>query len=217
MVEDRIMAELVTALTADVVGGAQSPYPATTAFLLVRGTPLITERVSSALGILKSCLRSVRRRVKEGEAEDLDAMLSRYLRAAQEGAAKRNLHLMAQVIAGMASQEAVDADAFLRHANMLADLSQDEAILLASILKETESDGKPRNVGRDALAAGQPLIRKVFKDNRQLVEACAALVRTGYVMPLSGPDGHMAYRTTASYERLVELVDLADQDLGDNY
>ena len=161
-----------------------------------------------AAEILSEKVRLISRRALADENEELQAIVARYLRVAQEGAARRNLELMAQVIAGMAEQESVEADAFLKHSNILADLSKDEIRLLSSIMVVTQHDETPRRLGRNAVDGGQPLIPVIYADNRKVIEACAALIRTGYVMPLSQREGHMSYRTTAAFEELAQLVDL---------
>ena len=168
--DDISMAELVIALTTDSLVESHLAFPATTALLIGRVGPLAAKRVRHAAEILRKKIRLVSRRALADEGEELQSIIARYLRAAQEGAAKQNLELMADVIAGMAEQENVEADAFLRHSNILADLSGDEIRLLSSIMVVTQHDKIPRRLGRNAVDGGQPLIPAVYADNRKVIE-----------------------------------------------
>ncbi len=71
--------------------------------------------------------------------EEVAAIIYRYGRAAQEGAARINLRLLAQVIAGKNFSEAPAADKFLYYADIVSSLKAEEIKLLGIMVREKES------------------------------------------------------------------------------
>lgn len=139
--------------------------------------------------------------IKDDDAADA---IFTYLRAAQEGAARRNLELIAEVLVNGAAEASFDPNEFRRHARQLADLSREEAIALAVMLKAPDlaTEKSPWNpLVEYAVATGR------FDDSRHLSEVCAGLLRTGYVHPLS-LFGIMGFGPTREAERLHRLVDI---------
>jgi hypothetical protein len=56
-------------------------------------------------------------------------MIHRYIVAARDGAAHRNMKLMAGVIAGMSCREELRRDDFAKHGEVLSRLTRDEALV----------------------------------------------------------------------------------------
>jgi hypothetical protein len=78
--------------------------------------------------------------------DDAAAFLLRYLRAAQEGAARLNLRLMARVVVGKAhAGEPLYADEFLRYADTLASLARNEVVLLGALIRHNAQPHLPGN------------------------------------------------------------------------
>ena len=90
-------------------------------------------RAERARDILLDELSRGEKTVSVPEVEEAAAVLLRYGRAAQEGAARLNLRLMAKVIAGQVHQQALYADEFLRHADIIAGLRREEVTLLGAL------------------------------------------------------------------------------------
>lgn len=213
--EDSDVKTLLAAMGTEILAAGGAPLPSLGGVALALGGPWAARKVEEAFVILTDRFRGIRKLLTEAQAEEFRAMLLRYIRSAQEGAAHRNLRLMGSVMAGMIKRDAVHADDFLREATILSELSSKEIVILGSIWRITEEDGHKLEHGRNARKASALLVPGVFPKDRQFVEALSALSRTGLVMPLSHQPGHMEYVTTAAFERLTALVDFNSLD-GDN-
>lgn len=137
------------------------------------------------------------------------AALFAYLRAAEEGAARRNLELIAEVLTNAAVEGDFDSNEFRRHTRHLAELSREEAIALGVMMKsDVLLDDRKKN-------PWQPLcdyavnVTSVFADAEHFSGVLAGLMRTGYVRPLS-LYGAMGFGTTREMVRLARLVDIED-------
>jgi hypothetical protein len=94
-------------------------------------------RAEQARDILFEELR--RASLSEAQAaseDDAIAVIVRYLRAAREGAARLNLRLLAEAIAGKLRSGQLFADEFLQYAETLASLSRDEVVVIGTLYKQ---------------------------------------------------------------------------------
>lgn len=95
---------------------------------------ILDKRSKDAMEILLSEFR-------QGNFENIDeneiiSIIARFQRDAMEGVAKNNLRLMAQVINGMAEKKNLKAPSFLRFANIVASLTEDEIHVLSIMCEE---------------------------------------------------------------------------------
>lgn len=153
---------------------------------------LLQRRLVRARDILREELRHGRIELAEAGAEDeFAAILFRYQRAAIEGAARLNLHLLAAVAAGQAARGGFAADEFLAWADMLALLRREEVILIATLhrierhLHATDPDAADllHRVRREVERA---LIPDPFGVADEVWAAAGACVRTGLVRVIGG-------------------------------
>ncbi len=119
-------------------------------------------------------------------AEDVDeaaAMLFRYLRAAQEGTARLNLRLMAKIMRGLTAERPIYADQFLRYADLVASLTREEVILVATLYAKAKDlkDRPGRRQEALTLAKGE-LVPRVFDSEDRFYAVMAAASRTGLVI-----------------------------------
>lgn len=165
---------------------------------------LLRRRAEAARDIL---LDEIRRGDKDLTAQEVDAVVAvllRYGRAAQEGAARLNLRLMAQVIVGQARLGCLYADEFLRYADILASLRREEVLLLGVMQRHWEADGEPEP--KKATARSQAdLIPGVFKTHDDFNAAAGAVTRTGLLMAQAAY-GVLQFRPT---QLLADLCRLA--------
>ncbi len=147
--------------------------------------------------------------------EDIDesaSILYRYLRAAQEGAGRVNLRLLAAVYAGQVRDRAIVADEFLYYADLLAALRRDEIILLGSFLRHsTTIDGSPRLGHEPMYSTRQELVPDVFPAPEDFLATLGALLRTGLVAADTvggaiGGGSSMVYRATNLLRKLNRLA-----------
>jgi hypothetical protein len=85
-------------------------------------TAAYEKRVAAARDIFIETLRREglnNLRFAESDADDLVQMLMRFTKASEEGAARHNLKLLAQVIVGLKRNVALEFDKFQTYANVL--------------------------------------------------------------------------------------------------
>ncbi|WP_246084987.1 hypothetical protein [Rhizobium glycinendophyticum] len=125
------MLELFGALAGDYMAGTGLPLTSTVpaaGALTLRA--LLEKRTRRARDTLLAEIRLGHRSIDFHDADEAAAIIYRYMRAAEEGAARLNLRLLAAVIVGSAKGPGLYADEFLRWADILAGLKREEVITL---------------------------------------------------------------------------------------
>jgi predicted transcriptional regulator len=122
-------------LIADVLSYFQIPGTGTAMGIY---ESILEKRRTAALNILLM-------EIRQGNFSNLDqdetvSVIARYLRDAQEGAAKNNLKFLAKTIKGMAEEENLLAITFNRYSSVIAALTPQEMELLGFIEKEKAFD-----------------------------------------------------------------------------
>lgn len=165
--------------------------------------------------------------IDAGAQDDFIAIWHRYFRAAQEGAARTNLRLMARIIAGMAGRRSLVADQFLHYADILAGLRRDELILVATLHRHRKecdrklAEGQKGHIGDLAIGRAEDpgynegpspykltkdeLIPKVFESEGHFNAVCNALTRTGLVTAASS-FGPLVFLTSPLMDRLESVA-----------
>lgn len=148
----------------------------------------------------------------KGDIDQSVAILYRYWRAAQEGAGRLNLRLLAAVYAGQVRDGNIVADDFLYYAELLASLRREEIILLGTFLRHsTNADGTP-SFGVDALTPTlTELVPNIFETSEDCNAALGALQRTGLVAVRAtggaiGSSPGLAYQVTNLLRKLNRLA-----------
>lgn len=147
------------------------------------------------------------------DVDEAASMIFEYGFAAQRGAARRNLRLLAQVFAGLLKQSPpLYADEFLRWSSVLADLSREEIILLARLHKHWKENKDQADVTTPVNAAKTDLVGgcKTFSTNEEFDLTAAALIRTGLVILLPGFDGVSFPKTTSRLDALLAIARIDD-------
>jgi len=139
--------------------------------------------------------------------DDLFSMLSRYGRAAIEGAARDNLRLMARVISGFNVQAPMYASEFLALVDLLATLTPSEIQLLAIyVLVDAETpiplESREVEVFRRVRVRAVPA---VYSTEMEFKATCAAIGRTGMLLNNGAFDGG-AYVATPRLAQLESLT-----------
>lgn len=161
---------------------------------------------------LENARQIILKRLKAGKwwviTEDQGAAaLFAYLRAAEEGAARRNLELIAEVLTNGATDPEFDTNEFRRHARHLAELSREEAIALGVMMKAVDLVSDPKKDPWRPLTEYAVNQTGLFDSPEHFSEVLAGLMRTGYVRPLS-LFGTMGFYPTREADRLARLVDV---------
>lgn len=151
---------------------------------------LMQRRAETARSIFLEELGQGQRSPRDpGEVDEFVAILYRYLTKAQEGAARLNLRLMARVVRGQLETEGLYASEFLRYSELLASLTREEVILLATrrrlrlqfrANKASAQWNDAANINEKIIEA---LVPSVFLSPMHLTASLTALQRTGLVWP----------------------------------
>lgn len=106
------------------------------------------------------------------ELEEIAAIIYRYGRAAQEGAARANLRLLAKVIAGQMQVSSLNANDFLYYADILSSLKAQEIQLLGIMVRE----------GKTTSYSAKDILKQHFIYEETIEEIFQSLLRTGLVV-----------------------------------
>jgi hypothetical protein len=145
------------------------------------------------------------------DKDEAAAMVFEYMSAAQHGAARRNLRLLAQVFTRIVQQTPpLYADEFLRWSRVLADLSREEIILLATLHKHWQKNRNEPEATIPVNAAKGELVGKykTFSTDEEFHLTAAALIRTGFLILLPGFEAYP--KTTSKLESLLQIVRIDD-------
>lgn len=203
--------EIFTALAADYLGAkavaGSGAMGAAGGEVIKR---ILRKRAEAAREILVDELRRGQKFKEEISEDEVAAVIFRYMRAAEEGAARRNLRFLAAVAAGQASHDGLYADDFLRWADVIASLAPEEVVVLGVAFRLGEkADFK---IGLDGSFWGECL--KVLDEEHGMHAVtsdslAASLLRTGFMRFLGGlmDIGH-AYLPTEKLFTLGRIVDI---------
>lgn len=142
-----------------------------------------------------------------GEVEEIAAIAYRYVRAAQEGAARLNLRLMAKVITGQAHLGSLIADEFLYYADILTSLRREEIILLATLRKWENENLVPPTLAE--MSTLSELVPKIFSSEDEYHAVASGVMRTGLIVQEN--DWNLgAFKTSLLMDRLEKLAPFQD-------
>lgn len=154
----------------------------------------------------------------EASDDDKIAVTLRIMRAANEGAARINLRLLAKAAIGQSIHGQLFADEFHRYADVLASLRREEIAVLAELHREEiaarASPEWDTTEPKDRFIMGwQRMVAKFSKEQleerERLNATLGALQRTGLVQA-GGGWGELDFGTTPYFAEVVRLVDFQD-------
>lgn len=137
------------------------------------------------------------------------AAMWRYLRAAMEGAARRNLDLLAEALVNGAVDPEFAPDEFKRQADRLETLDRKEVIVLAAFLHVNSLPAVQNEVAlvsRYRAAVLRAIESNLLVDEEEVDTCMTALTRTGWISHANGY-GFAGFRLTSELIRLSGLVD----------
>ncbi len=137
----------------------------------------------------------------------------RYARAAQEGTARLNLRLLAQVISGQAHLGNLVADEFLYWSDILASLRREEVILVATLHQciERIDSGDERGViiqePNTWKCAREKLVPHLFESEELMRSVAGAVTRTGLLVSGRTMDGAETVIPSPLLDKVLKLCD----------
>lgn len=147
--------------------------------------------------------------IDAAQIDDIISCLLRIGRAAEEGAARLNIRLMAAAMNGMYSKSRLIADDFLYFSNMLSTLKREEVIVLGVFHRHAQ--WADQLSGRYKLGfevwgkVSEELVPKYMDTEEELRAYCGSLLRTGLLELVAGFGGPF-HTTTPILDRLNSLV-----------
>ncbi|EJB04817.1 hypothetical protein Rleg9DRAFT_3676 [Rhizobium leguminosarum bv. trifolii WSM597] len=147
-------------------------------------------RISAAREVLLEELAKGRASAIDPLPDDAATVTFRYMRAAQEGAARLNLRLLAGVITGQISGPGLYADEFLRWADILAGLRREEILVLGVMQRLNDLPPNPEHETNPTFLFWmecESILHAEYGIGRHVSVAHAnALLRTGLVQLAAG-------------------------------
>lgn len=172
---------------------------------------LLYERASSAAQILEDEIRKGRMRVSEIPESDAAAMVFRYMRAAEEGAARRNLRLLAQIAVNLEPKEEFYGNEFLRWSAVIESLNRQELNILGVMHRLAKARDYPADTSGELWnSVVESTCREFNMEEVEVTAVCAALLRTGLLRTFSGLGltGGQAFNPTPALKNLAELASI---------
>ena len=184
-------------------------------------TRVIGQRLKTAHQLLLEELKSGDAVLSDvSQIDEMAAMLFRYMRAAQEGAARRNLCLMARAIKGQAHQGNLKSDEFLYYADIISSLRREEVLTLGTMLRHHSSKDwslleKQERMVKIQEASFSDLSPTVFTRESEFVSTLGALTRTGLLMvhPTLAMKHFRVSPLLLRMEKLVGFESLTDSEM----
>lgn len=174
------------------------------------------KRINDASEILLEEIRKGHSSILEADdVYSFVAITERYFRAAQEGAARLNLRLMAKVIANQKLNGNLSADEFLYHADILASLRVNEIILLGKFhVRYKEAQAENLQDFASARIATQNVLKELipdpFENEKEIMATAHAVTRTGLLLPHPGAVGGPTFEPTVLLEKLISAVNMEE-------
>lgn len=161
--------DYVGSVAADILGVFMIPGGSTLSTAIQN---VFKKRLNTARIILAEEISNGNKDMSDAaELDEMAAIIYRYGRAAQEGAAQANLRLLAQVIAGKKSSKSLTADTFLYYADIISSLNPKEIKLLGIMVREKATT---------AYSASEALAKHFTEQESE--EIFQSLLRTGLVV-----------------------------------
>lgn len=146
--------------------------------------------------------------------DDAIAIIYRYMLAVRDGAARRNLRLLARVVCGLGQRDRLFADEFNKYAEALSRLSRDE-ILVVGTLHVFKKCVRKLNPEKHIIANYWPyvlerLVPDEFPTNEHVLGICCSAQRSGLVVNGIDFDSTAYYGASPFMDEVAELVDFQD-------
>jgi hypothetical protein len=185
---------------------------------------LVGDRKKKAIEILIAKIRAGNQGKTIFDAAEVEALVPivhRFIRAAEEGTARRNLNILARVVAGQISSKALYPDKFLSWCDTIASLSYEELIFLGELYQnDLALRSGPRldepTISNQALGNTRKKLAEIYKINFDTADALAsACQRTGFVVHLPIMTDRPAFKVTPKMHELMQLIGTEGQSLID--
>lgn len=147
--------------------------------------------------------------ISEHEVDPLVEIIYRFSKAVADGAARKNLRLLAQIIAGLKRNKALDPDKFRKWASILEQMTRDELMVIGKAIalsrKINEAGDKP---SFDFFSILQEEM-KAAGYGKEVYSLYASVSRTGLLVPVSAFGG-LNYTPSPWLDELGRLASIEE-------
>ena len=170
---------------------------------------VLARRAKTARQILCDEIKMGQKTSDDIPQEEVAAIVFRYMRASQEGAARMNLRLMAAIISEQIKTTDLYADDFLRWASIICDLKRDEIIVLGVMqniaFNPHFTSKNNENYWKNCL--------KILEENHDMTEQdvytiASACLRTGLIRETNRTWLNPVYGATNNLKNLYDLINI---------
>jgi hypothetical protein len=152
--------------------------------------------------------------LQAAQQDEAIAIIYRCMLAVRDGAARRNLRLLARVVSGLGQRDRLFADEFNKYAEALARLSRDEILVIGTLhmLKKFEQGQteKAPPIATYWPAVIRCLVPSAFLTEEHVIAVCCSSQRSGLVINGLDFDSSAYYGTSPFMDEVAELVDFRD-------
>ena len=142
------------------------------------------------------------------------AVIYRYGMAVRDGAAKRNLRLLAKVVVGLAQRNCFFTDEFNKFADILSRLSRDEILVVGTLHRHRKNEerrhGPQISTHQWWPKAIDELVPSQFPSEEYVVAICCSALRTGLILTPKDFDSSGEYATSPIMDEVAELADFLE-------
>ena len=148
------------------------------------------------------------------EKNEVVAICHRFLIAARDGTARRNMRLLARAWVGLANRDRLYSDDFNKYADTLARLTRDQILVLgryhAMWTEEVEQSTDQEEVrARAWIQLNNQLVPTEFPTADHMTSICAQAAGLG-LLNVGSAFGGLTYRPSPILFEIIELVDFQD-------
>ena len=196
------------AIAGDVLSAFSLPGGNTLALV---ASSIVANKRREAAKILIEEIRSGRHgpiNFEEHDVEPFIDIILRFSKAVSEGTARENLILLAQVIAGLKKNKALDPDRFRRWSKVLEHLTRDELLVIGFAYRIVRQLGKPVEEVPDEFnkTLRETIVAAGYSDGE--MEALLTTVASTGLLSSASAWGGLAFQPTPWLSELGQLADL---------
>lgn len=148
--------------------------------------------------------------LEAAQQDDAIAAIYRYVIAARDGAARRNLRLLARAMVGLCQRHRLFADDFNEYAEALSRLTRNEIIVVGYLhrgKKRAQPNAKLIDYWPEVMKA---LVPKHFDTEEHVLSVCCSAQRTGLLLNGTNFTDSAYYRTSPFMDKVSEMSDFME-------
>ncbi len=148
--------------------------------------------------------------IREGDfsnvhTDDLISIIVRLMDDVNEGGGKNNIRLIARVIVGLNEKKELTASNFHNFNTILANLSYEEIMFLAEVIKEYKT-GLPKEIYNKPDNPKEVAVLSKIVSNNKNGHILLSLLKTGFFEPFFMPTARIQYKISPLFLEFMDLI-----------